>query len=78
MQLAMTVSEVARGMSVAETRVRSWIDYGELPSFQIGLCQGTRGSVSAVEKFMQRRAIISTECQDLPSVAKPKQPQTTT
>ncbi|NBX32931.1 MAG: DNA-binding protein [Planctomycetes bacterium] len=78
MRLALTVSEVARGMSVAETRVRSWIDSGELPSFQIGLCKGTRISVSAVEKFMQRRAIISTECQDLPSVAKQEQPQTTT
>jgi excisionase family DNA binding protein len=76
MRLALTVSEVARGMSVAETRVRSWIDSGELASFQIGLCKGTRISVSAVEKFMQRRAIISTECQELPSVAK-QQPQTT-
>jgi excisionase family DNA binding protein len=78
MQLAMTVSEVARGMSVAESRVRAWIDSGELLAFQTGPCKGTRIPRSAIEKFMERRINISTECQDLPSVAKHKQPQTTT
>jgi excisionase family DNA binding protein len=54
-QLAMTVSEVARSLKVADRVVRGWIASGELPAFMIGPQRGTRISVRAVEKFIAAR-----------------------